>query len=59
MSPEDVKDGQCVFVKSDMFEHFANNILQRIPGKYVVVSHNGDLSAPDGQDDAPKIGMGR
>ena len=27
--------------------------------KCIVVSHNGDLSSPDGQDDAPRIGMAK
>lgn len=57
MSPESVKDGECIFVKSDQFEHFAKEIIGRIPGKYIIVSHNGDLSTPDGQNDAPRIGM--
>ena len=58
-TPENVKDGQCVFVKSDFFEFFARDITKRIPGKYVIVSHNGDQSTPDGQDDAPRIGMSK
>lgn len=59
MEPEKVKDGECVFVKTDFFEFFVKEITPRIPGKYIIVSHNGDLSAPDGQDDAPRIGMPR
>lgn len=57
MSPEDVKNGSCVFVKTDMFDYFVKDVAPRIPGSYVIVSHNGDLSAPDGQNDAPRIGM--
>ena len=57
MTPEDVKDGECVFVKSDFFQFFARDVTNRIPGKYVIVSHNGDMSAPDGQNDAPSIRM--
>lgn len=59
MVPENVKDGECVFVKSDFFDFFAKEVTKRIPGKYVIVSHNGDISAPDGQDDAPRVGMPR
>jgi hypothetical protein len=59
MEPEAVKDGQCVFVKADFFDFFGKNVLNRIPGKYIIVSHNGDLSAPDGQTDKPSIGLPR
>jgi hypothetical protein len=55
MTPESVEDGQCVFVKSDFFDFFVRNVTNRIPGKYVIVVHNGDRSAPDGQTDAPSI----
>ena len=57
--PSAVKDGDCVFVKTDLFEMFMLNVAASIKGKYVLVSHNGDLSAPDGQTDAPRIGMPR
>lgn len=57
--PTLVKDGECVFVKSDFFEFFGKQVAARIPGKYVVVSHNGDLSAPDGQSDVGGLGMPR
>ena len=50
-------DGECVFVKSDFFEFFGKEVAKRIPGKYIVVSHNGDLSAPDGQSDVGGLGM--
>jgi hypothetical protein len=59
MDPAAVKDGQCVFVKTDLFEMFMQNVAPNIKAKYVLVSHNGDLSAPDGQTDAPRIGMPR
>lgn len=55
MRPRSVGDGQCIFVKSDCFEFFVNNVSSRIPGRYVVVVHNGDLSAPDGQTDSKSI----
>ena len=57
MDPAAVKDGECVFVKTDFFEFFAKDVTNRIPGRYIIISHNGDLSAPDGQNDAPRIGM--
>ena len=57
MDPAAVKDGECVFVKTDFFEFFVREVTNRIKGRYIIVSHNGDLSAPDGQDDAPRIGM--
>jgi hypothetical protein len=56
-TPEEVKDGECIFIKSDFFEYFARDLTPRIKGKYIIVSHNGDQSTPDGQDDAPRIGM--
>ena len=60
MTPESVKNGECIFVKSDLFEFFAKEVTKRIPinNKYIIVSHNGDLSTPDGQDDA-RLGMPR
>lgn len=57
MDPLAVKDGECVFVKTDFFPFFIRDVVTRIPGRYIIVSHNGDLSAPDGQNDARKIGM--
>lgn len=57
MDPLAVKNGSCVFVKTDMFDFFVKEVVNRIPGSYIIVSHNGDMSAPDGQDDAPRIGM--
>jgi len=59
MDPLAVKNGSCVFVKTDMFDFFVKEVSNRIQGSYIIVSHNGDLSAPDGQDDAPRIGMPR
>jgi hypothetical protein len=59
MTPEAVKDGECIFIKADMFEMFMTHVAPRIAGKYVIVTHNGDLSTPDGQTDAPRIGMGK
>jgi hypothetical protein len=35
------------------------SVAPRIPGRYRLLSHNGDMSTPDGQDDAPRIGMPR
>lgn len=46
---DSVPDGACVFVKNDFFEHFMRNVTPQIPGRYVLISHNGDISAPDGQ----------
>ena len=39
-----------------MFNYFVTDVSKRITTKYILISHNGDLSAPDGQDDAPRIG---
>lgn len=59
MDPTAVTNGSCIFVKTDMFDFFVKEVSNRIPGSYIIVSHNGDLSSPDGQDDAPRIGMPR
>ena len=55
--PETVKYGECIFVKSDCFDSFVKDAIPHVNTSYIIVSHNGDLSAPDGQDDAPRIGM--
>ena len=59
MHPEGVQNGTCIFVKSDFFEFFVTSVVQRIPGTYTIVSHNGDLSTPDGQTDAGRIQMSK
>jgi hypothetical protein len=59
MDPDVVLRGECIFVKTDFFDFFAKEVIPRIRNPYIIVSHNGDLSAPDGQDDAPRIGMSR
>ena len=40
-----------------MFNYFVTDVSKRITNRYILISHNGDLSAPDGQDDAPRIGI--
>jgi hypothetical protein len=59
MTPEAVKNGEAIFVKSDFIEFFAQSVTNRINASYILVTHNGDLSSPDGQSDAPRIGMPR
>eukprot|EP01038_Epipyxis_sp_PR26KG_P004506 gene4506-6366_t len=61
MDPAAVKNGDIIFVKTDFFDYFVKDVINRFRNntKYIIVSHNGDLSAPDGQDDAPRIGMPR
>lgn len=59
MTPEAVKDGEAVFVKTDFVDFFAQSVTDRINASYYLITHNGDLSAPDGQSDAPRIGMPR
>jgi len=44
--------GACVFVKADMFEFFGSVVVRQITVPYILISHNGDLSTPDGQNDA-------
>lgn len=57
MDPSAVKDNDVIFVKTDLFELFATSVIPRINASYIIVSHNSDCSAPDGQDDAPAIDM--
>ncbi len=57
MDPAAVRNGEIIFVKTDFFEFFVKSVIPRINASYIVITHNGDLSAPDGQDDAPRIGM--
>jgi hypothetical protein len=57
MSPETVPNGACIFVKSDFFEFFVNYVTTRINATYTIISHNGDLSTPDGQTDTINLGM--
>jgi len=59
MHPETVKNGSCIFVKADFYQFFAESVTPRIPGTYKIVSHNGDLSTPDGQTDAGRIQMSK
>ena len=47
-----VTPGACIFVKSDCFGFFGAEVVQRIKVPYILISHNGDQSAPDGQTDA-------
>ena len=35
MDPAAVKDGECVFVKTDFFEFFVKDVVNRIPGKII------------------------
>lgn len=59
MHPEAVQNGSCIFVKADFYQFFAESVTPRIPGTYKIVSHNGDLSTPDGQTDAGRIQMSK
>jgi hypothetical protein len=55
--PEKIHNATCVFVKTDFFEFFVKDVVNRVSGSYKIISHNGDLSAPDGQNDAPSTRM--
>jgi hypothetical protein len=48
-SPAEVESGSLVYVQSDYLHAFAM-IAHKIPNKFIVVTHNGDLSTPDGDD---------
>jgi hypothetical protein len=57
--PERVTNGSCIFVKGDFIDLFVKKVMKKLPGTYVVITHNGDVSSPDGQTDAPSIRMGK
>ena len=44
--------GDCIFVSQDSFPWFGTEGVKKIKEPYVLVTHNGDLSTPDGQTDA-------
>ena len=44
--------GDCVFINQDSFPWFGSQAVLRIKEPYILVTHNGDLSTPDGQNDA-------
>ena len=56
MYPERVTNGQCIFVKADFFDFFVKDVIPRINSSFIIISHNGDMSTPDGQNDAPRLG---
>jgi hypothetical protein len=39
-----------------LFSFFGSDVVQRIKVPYILISHNGDVSTPDGQNDA-RIGL--
>lgn len=41
-----VKAGDIIFVQVELLDNFFNNYHPYITSKYVLISHNGDLSAP-------------
>ena len=45
-------DGQTIFIKGDLYGWFVASVMPRMNGTYILVSHNGDASTPDGQTDA-------
>jgi hypothetical protein len=56
-----VQSGDSIFIKADFVEFFVNSVLPLFPRfsnfTYLLVTHNGDISSPDGQTDAPAIDM--
>lgn len=44
--PEDVKEGNTIFIKTDFLDDFFKHIHPKIPSKYIIVTHNGDLPVP-------------
>jgi len=47
-----VTPGSCIFVKVDFMPFFGEYGVDQITVPYILITHNGDLSAPDGQNDA-------
>ena len=48
----DMRRGDCIFINQDSFQWFGKEAVERIKEPYILITHNGDLSTPDGQDDA-------
>lgn len=46
IDPDLIKDGDILFVKPELFEYFFTVIHPRISHKYILISHNSDLSSP-------------
>jgi hypothetical protein len=58
-SPDDVQKGDCIFIATTNLKSLEttskfimdfSKIADRIQNDFVVISHNGDLSVPDGDD---------
>jgi hypothetical protein len=58
-SPDDVKSGDCVFIATTNLKTLRgtsqfivdfSKMVDRIRNDFVVISHNGDLSSPDGDE---------
>lgn len=45
-NPKDVKNGDIIFLKIDYLEFFFINFHPQIDNKYILITHNGDYSAP-------------
>lgn len=54
--PDKMTPGACVFIAADFFGFFGADVVQRIKVPYILISHNGDQSSPDGQTDA-RVGL--
>ena len=47
-----IRRGDCIFINQDSFQWFGSQAVTRIKEPYILITHNGDLSTPDGQNDA-------
>lgn len=45
--PEDVRDGDVVFVKTDLLDLFCGRLLRRITARFVLITGHSDLSPSD------------
>lgn len=46
LNPDDVKDGDIIFLKPILKEYFFTEVHPRIRAKYILISHNCDFSSP-------------
>ncbi len=46
-NPDQVKDGDIIFLKTTLLEWFCKEIHPRIKSHYIIISHNSDDHAPD------------
>jgi hypothetical protein len=47
IDPLDIKDGDIIFVKSQLINYFFNTLHPKIDAQYILITHNDDNHSPD------------